>query len=106
MYHWTHRSNLSSIAATGLDPQFARGKMRCVWLADRARIAWALAHVSAHHQVSPDEMVLLRVRVDGLTLVRTSWPLVLVCKSVVKPSKLAGVRAILDNKWTSIRRFR
>lgn len=106
LYHWTHRDNLASIARGGLDPAFARGSLRAVWMADGTRILWAAAHVAARHQVEPDALVLLRVRVDGLDLTRTSWPNVRVSKQRVAPSRITGVRTVLGTRWESLRRHR
>ena len=105
-YHWTPRSNLESIAMTGLDPTYSAGRKAVVWTCDETRVAWAVGHVAHAHECSPDEMVLLRVRVDGLDGVRTSWPAVLVYGKRIPASRICGVRGILDFRWTALRHYR
>jgi len=104
MYHWTHRSNLASILATGLDPQYARGRLRAVWLCEASRVLWAAAHVSVGHQCEMDSLVLLRVRVDALTLKRTCWPLVQTSAAVVPPRRIVGVKTVLGTRWQSLKK--
>jgi hypothetical protein len=103
MYHWTHRSNLASILATGLDPQYARGRLRAVWLCEESRVLWAAAHVAAGHQCEMDSLVLLRVRVDRLTLTRTCWPLVRTTAAVIRPRHITGCKSVLGTRWQSLR---
>lgn len=105
-YHWTPRANLSSIAATGLDPQFAGKRKRVVWTAGESRILWACQHVAHTHQVSHDDLVLLRIRVDGLDGTRTSWPDVLVYGKRIPASRISGVRLSALAGWTSIKAHR
>lgn len=106
MYHWTHVSNLPSIARDGLRPDLAKGRLKVCWACDETRVAWAVGHVSAHHETTPDEMVLLRIRVAGLDGRRTSWPAVRVYERRIPASRITGVRTILATRWTSLRRYR
>lgn len=104
-YHWTPRSNLASIAVDGLDPSRARGKLRVVWCCEETRVAWAVGHVAKHHECSPDDMVLLRLRVDGLATRATSWPACTLLTGRVPPHRICGVRSILSTRWESIRHY-
>ena len=47
IYHVTHRRNLKSILANGLDPKLAKGKRKSVWGVVKSRVEWALVHVLA-----------------------------------------------------------
>lgn len=105
-YHWTPRSSLASIAANGLDPQYARGKLKVVWCCDESRVAWAVGHVAKHHECSPDDMALLRIRVDGIPTRPTSWPACTLLTKAVSPRRIVGVRTILGTRWESIRRHK
>lgn len=105
-YHWTHRSNLRSIARRGLDPAYADSRRAVVWTADERHILWAAAHVAHSHEQPIDELVLLRVRVDGLTMTRTPWRHVRTVATVIPPSRIVGVRLTPLARWTSIRRHR
>lgn len=105
-YHWTHRSNLRSIARDGLRTDLAESKRRVVWMCESGRVLWAASHVAHSHQHGADDLVLLRVRVDGLELTRTSWPMVQTCAVNIRPSRIVGVKAALDTAWHSIRRYK
>lgn len=105
-YHWTPSSNLVSIARNGLDPEHARGKLQVVWCCESSRVAWAVGHVARHHEVSPDDMVLIRIRVDGLPTRPTSWPACTLLTRRVPVGRICGVRTILGTRWESIKRYR
>lgn len=87
-YHWTTGAALPSVMATGLDPSFATGKRRVVWMAGRDRVLWGCDHAAMHQHCSPDQMVLVRVRTDGLRLGRTAWSGVVTSSAVIRPSRL------------------
>ncbi|HWG41530.1 MAG TPA: hypothetical protein VN688_02005 [Gemmataceae bacterium] len=59
--HVTPRSNLPSIWRLGLQPSFARGAMRVVWVCAPSRRAWSTEHVT--DQNGTDDVVVLRIRV-------------------------------------------
>lgn len=105
-YHWTHRANLASIATSGLDPSYANKKRRVVWMCGGSRVLWAVSHVSKCHECSPDDMVLLRLRVDGLRLDGTSWPDVVTSAARIAPSRLAVRTDALSGRFVSLRRWR
>jgi hypothetical protein len=102
-YHWTHRANLASIARDGLDPAHSRGRLKVVWSCEAGRVLWAVGHVSAHHECSPDDMVLLRIRADGLPFVRSSWPMVATIGRKIAPSRIAVVPFGMSGRATPIR---
>lgn len=72
-YHWTPRHSLDSIRTHGLDPAYARGRLSVVWCCSEERVLWAVGHVARHHEVSPDDMILLRLTVDGIPTRPSSW---------------------------------
>lgn len=61
LFHWTHKDNVESITANGLDPEYATGAEEKVWCCDTMRIGWALSHVAARHGWNVSDMVLLYV---------------------------------------------
>lgn len=56
LYHVTPNTTHDSITRQGVEPIYSRGKMRVSWWVDRSRLMWAIAHVSAKHQVSVDKL--------------------------------------------------
>lgn len=103
-YHWTPRSNLASIASHGLDPERASGKLRVVWSCEAERVLWAVGHVARHHECAPDDMVLLRIRVDGVPTKPSSWPCVTLLTKRVAPSRITYRADALSAKWVSVKR--
>jgi len=103
MYHWTPAVNLASIAQTGLDPAYATGKRATVWMADETRALWAVAHAAMHQRCGPDEMVCVRVRVDGLRLTRTGWTGVMTSDKLIAPSRLSVVSVAFGRRGKSLR---
>lgn len=95
LYHWTTALALPSIAEGGLDPSYATGKRKVVWMASEAKAMWACAHAAMHQKVSPDMMVCIRVRTDHLELMRTAWDGVKVSPVVISPSRLTLVEVKL-----------
>lgn len=104
LYHWTHRANLPSILATGIDPSYARGRLAAVWVCEPTRILWAASHVARGHECEMDSLVLLRVRVDALDLKRTCWPLVRTSAATISPRRICGVKTVLGTRWESLTR--
>lgn len=73
-YHVTHVERVESIIEIGLDPAFARGKIKAVWLADSKRIHWAIAHVASKHDYRIDELWVALVHYDPRELKTFRWP--------------------------------
>lgn len=61
LFHWTERRNLPSIMATGLDPAYATGGQRVVWLARKPRALGMLDCAARTHGVEARRMCLLAV---------------------------------------------
>jgi hypothetical protein len=60
LYHITLNSNLNSIIDHGIDPEKSRGKLKVSWWVDETRIDWALAHVSARHNVPTCDLIIFK----------------------------------------------
>lgn len=101
-YHWTPRSNLKSIAKLGLDPSRASGKLRVVWCCEWSRVLWAVGHVARHHESAPDDMVLLRIRIDKVPTKASSWPCVTLLTRRIPPSRICVATADIGGKWRAI----
>lgn len=91
LIHWTAVTNLTSIAATGLDPQRATSGVARVWMTTPTLTRWAQAHVADRHDWRPSDMVCLFVDVTDLRLYGFSRPGVFYAKEVV-PAHLVRVR--------------
>lgn len=91
LYHWTPAICLPSVGEHGLDPAYAMGRRKVIWMADESSVMWAASHAAMHQCCSPDALVLVRIRVDGLRLTRTAWPGVMNCATVIRPSRLRVV---------------
>jgi hypothetical protein len=89
--HATPLSRLASIYRFGLNPAFARGALRVVWLHTPGRSSWACAHVAACHQVAPSAVVVLRLLVPRSWLRRNRRG-VWVCSRVIPASRFVCVR--------------
>lgn len=73
-YHVTLNENFGSIARTGIDPAFSRGKAKVCWYADKLDlVSWAIAHISARRVISPASMSVYVIANDALPFVRTKW---------------------------------
>lgn len=73
LFHVTPEENLYSIGRYGIDPSFAIGKLKSVWMCAEPSIAWAMAHVSFRKKISVDKLAVLRVSVEFTSLKRTAW---------------------------------
>lgn len=96
MYHWTPRVNLRSIMRTGLDPAYATGKRRVVWMGAGKRLMWACAHAALHQRCGLDDMTCIRIRVDGLRLGGTAWRGVKTSATIIPPSRLTVMKVRLS----------
>jgi hypothetical protein len=56
LYHVTLRDNHASITRAGVEPLFARGAKKASWWVDYSRLHWALAHCSARHNASVNQL--------------------------------------------------
>lgn len=105
-YHWTPRHSLASIAKSGLDPEYARGKLKVVWSCGESRIGWALSHVARHHETAPDDMVLLRVRIDGMPTKPSSWPAVTLVTRRIPVGRISVRPTMLAGRFVPLSRYR
>jgi len=63
LYHVTPTKNVEGIMREGLLPSRAKGGRQAVWAAKRAKLAWAILHVSQHQQCSLDQLTVLIIHV-------------------------------------------
>lgn len=74
LYHVTPAKNAGSIAVTGIEPALATGKQQLSWFVDRSRLVWAIAHCSARHHISVDQLVVFEMPANYVrNLRRTAW---------------------------------
>jgi hypothetical protein len=70
LYHVTHRDHVRPILMDRLRPHSPNGRNPRVWLCDRKRLPWALAHVAQSHGWPPEVMRVLGVRARPYRLMR------------------------------------
>jgi len=71
LFHVTPAVNLPSIWTFGLTPQPA-GEVRSkrIWLAKASRLFWAIVHISRHHGVATQDLVVLSCELPRSMLTR------------------------------------
>ena len=92
VYHWTHRTNLTSILTTGLDPAYSEGRAHLAWVCGPRRIGWALQHIAMRHGWEPDEMVLLKINGDLPCLRDSGRQYLYNTRDVIPPADILEVR--------------
>jgi hypothetical protein len=73
LFHITHRNNLASIQATGLEPERAVGARKAVWAGTQARVQWGIVHVLSKPRnkgATVEDIVVLELEVSRRTLTR------------------------------------
>ncbi len=98
-YHWTHRGNLGSVLAAGLDPVFSECKLPVVWFCDAARVGWALKHIAERHAWNPDEMVLLRFPIIRVPYAHTAYHGVYTTNKVIRINRNCAVKESVLGDW-------
>jgi hypothetical protein len=101
LYHVSPTKNRGSILAFGLEPLLATGKEQKVWLVDRSRLLWAIAHCSARHHVSVDQLDIWELPEVVSKLKRTAWRGVYSTALFVQPvtwTRAADFVALPDGK--------
>lgn len=73
MYHCTPLANRSSITEFGVDPRFHQCVKPVTWWCDYSWLSWALAHVSACHEIPVSRLIVAVADVNGDLLKRTRW---------------------------------
>jgi hypothetical protein len=74
LYHVTTAKDVMNIWDVGVDPQYSRGKLEASWYINKHNILWAIAHVSARHQVSVDQLYVCAVLIEWKSMRRTARP--------------------------------
>src|SRR5437870_5382394 len=94
LLHITPRTNLPSIFRTGLNPAFARGRLRAVWLCSSSLTEWAIAHVAQRHSVPEGEVAVLHLRIPRSALRRRKRG-VWIVQDIVNPRFIYGVNGLV-----------
>ena len=63
LYHATLKSNLDSINAKGIDPEFSQGKESVIWLHTAGRREWAILHTQKRHNCALDDIIVITVKI-------------------------------------------
>lgn len=71
LFHVTPDFNTALILKGGVDPLFSRCKENVIWLVERERITWALAHVSDRWKTPVSCIVVFELSVPISDLTRT-----------------------------------
>lgn len=100
-YHWTHKDNVGSILACGLDPEYAESKLPVIWFCEADRTAWALKHIAERHDWNPDEMVLLRFPTDKVPYAHTAYKGVFTTTRVIRIGARCGVKEGVIGQWVA-----
>lgn len=105
LYHWTHVENLRPIEHNGLDPDYAEGRKKCVWLCEYGKIGWALCHIATRHGWEADSMICLQVRMLWADVRRSANDGVYTCAELIHPNKLDAVLYRIGGGWIPYPRF-
>lgn len=66
-YHVTRANLWYPIGVHGLRVDYSEGAIGAIWLVSKHKLAWAVEHVCKRHNVRPQDVIVIRVRV------RRSW---------------------------------
>jgi hypothetical protein len=91
--HATPRRNLESILRTVLRPEFARGKLKAVWLHTRARTGWSVRHVADRHGFEEEDIIVLEVLLPR-SAVRRARRGIWTCQAVIGPLCVVGINGL------------
>lgn len=86
LFHVTPLLNIDSIEALGLRPDFSEGRAHVIWLLERERLAWGLAHVSLRRHLRVQDLMICTCELHEEELRKTRWRGVYVTKSVLLPA--------------------
>lgn len=85
LLHVTPILNIDSIEALGLRPDYAEGRRHVIWMCDRERLPWALAHISIRRALPVRDLMVCTLALHEEELIKTRWKGVYVSKSVLLP---------------------
>lgn len=74
LFHITPTKNLQSIYENGVCPEFSTGKLDASWYVNKHGVLWAIAHVSARHNISVNEISVCAVLIEWKSMRRTARP--------------------------------
>lgn len=70
LYHCTHRRNVPSITAEGIDPAYAMSDTKRSYYVTAASLEWAIPHVAMRHGVAESEVIVLKCDIPRMWLTR------------------------------------
>ena len=83
-YHVSPRKNRGSILVSGIEPLFAVGTDHKVYLVEKHRLLWAIAHCSARHHIPVNELDIWTIS-HVPRVKRTNWNGVFITRCRVTP---------------------
>jgi hypothetical protein len=85
-FHVTLNANSAPIQLNGIDPMLSQGKLKAIWGCTESKLPWAIAHISAKYNVSPENLCVFCVNVQPKRLTHTRLRGVYTCKTILKPT--------------------
>lgn len=74
LFHVSPARNHASILKSGVEPVMSKGKTQSSWWVSQGKLAWAIAHCSARHQLPVTELeVWLRDGDTAKGMKRSRW---------------------------------
>ena len=86
LYHATLKRNLDSIRKKGINPEFARGAEKVIWLHTRSKTEWAILHTQKRHKCPLDDIAVLSVQIPRSKLTRR-WRGIWTTSEVIRDGK-------------------
>lgn len=74
LYHVTIGSNIDSIWANGIDPNYSKGKFDASWYVTKENLLWSILHVADRHDCELDDIYICAVVIDWRSMRRTNKP--------------------------------
>lgn len=72
LYHVSPVSNRASIARSGIEPLFSKGRLAACWYVSRDRLEWAIAHCSARHKVDVSKLDVYALKTAKMKRIRAN----------------------------------
>ncbi len=86
-FHVTHKSNVASIARSGLNPAFSKGHQQTMWYVLRYKLEWAIAHVAERQHCDPADLVVYRLWGNRIEFTKTRLKGVYITADRRRPTK-------------------
>jgi hypothetical protein len=97
LYHVSPERNTANIQAHGVDPTLSEGARQVSWWVAREKLTWAIAHVSARHDLSARHIDVHTANIKAFGQVsRFATRGVFTSKCVVRPDRVLPASAYLQ----------